>query len=122
MNRRSGVTRVARHGLQAWAVCLATLLCAGVAPAAEKGKGRLRLEEATISSVHEAIRAGDLTCQGLVEAYIERAKAYNGMCTALVTADGKPTAPARGAMRVGIPNAGQLNARDGARSPVRPQP
>ncbi len=101
MNRRNSPTRVARHGLQAWAVCLAALLGAGVAPGAEKGQGGFRLEEATISSVHDAIRAGDITCQGLVEAYIERAKAYNGMCTALVTADGKPIPAARGAMRAG---------------------
>jgi len=36
--------------------------------------GRFQLEEATIADVHRAIQAGRLTCRGLVEAYIDRAK------------------------------------------------
>ena len=43
------------------------------------------------------------TCTGIVQAYIDRAKAYNGTCTALVTKDGKPIAPAKGAIRAGAP-------------------
>ncbi len=34
---------------------------------------------------------------------LERAKAYNGVCTALVTADGKPIPAATGAIRAGAP-------------------
>jgi Asp-tRNA(Asn)/Glu-tRNA(Gln) amidotransferase A subunit family amidase len=62
-----------------------------------------RVEETTIAELHEALRSGDTTCEAVVEAYIERAKAYNGMCTALVTADGASIAPARGAVRAGTP-------------------
>jgi amidase len=61
------------------------------------------VEEATIADLHAAIRSGDTTCEAVVESYIERAKAYNGMCTALVTADGAPIAPAPGIVRAGKP-------------------
>ena len=48
---------------------------------------RFRLLEATIPDVHRAIREGQLTCRGLVQAYVNRAKAYNGTCNQLVTED-----------------------------------
>lgn len=35
------------------------------------------LEEATISSVHEAMKQGQLTCRRLIEMYIERIEAYD---------------------------------------------
>ena len=41
--------------------------------------------EATIPDVHRAIREGQITCSGLVEAYIKRANAYNGTCNRLIT-------------------------------------
>src|SRR3972149_6885890 len=47
--------------------------------------GRFQLEEATITDVHRAIQAGQLTCRGLVQAYIDRAKAYNGVSDRLGT-------------------------------------
>jgi amidase len=59
------------------------------------------IEEATIKDVHRAIQSGETTCTQIVEAYIARAKAYNGICTALVTKDGKPVASAKGPMRTG---------------------
>lgn len=62
---------------------------------------KFHLEEATIADVHSAIQDGQITCKGLVQAYIERAKAYNGVCTALVTKDGKPVAPAKGPIKTG---------------------
>jgi amidase len=62
-----------------------------------------QIEEATIADVQGAIKSGQTTCQAVVQAYIERAKAYNGMCTALVTADGKPIPAATGAIRAGAP-------------------
>jgi hypothetical protein len=61
------------------------------------------LEEATIGDVRRAIKEGQITCQGLVQAYINRAKAYNGICTQLVTKDGAPIPPATGAVRAGSP-------------------
>ena len=60
-----------------------------------------RVEEATIESIHEAIKRKKTTCKNVVLAYIERAKAYNGVCTALVTADGAAINPAKGYVRAG---------------------
>jgi Asp-tRNA(Asn)/Glu-tRNA(Gln) amidotransferase A subunit family amidase len=62
-----------------------------------------RVEEATIDGLHRAIQQGQTTCTDVVQAYIARAKAYNGMCTALVTRDGEPLAPATGRVRAGSP-------------------
>src|SRR5215510_8364353 len=66
-------------------------------------QGQFHLQEATINDVHAAIKSGEITCQGLVQAYINRAKAYNGMCTELVTKDGAVIPQALGAMRAGSP-------------------
>ncbi len=60
-----------------------------------------RLEEATIADVHRAIRAGQITCRGLVQAYLDRAKAYNGASDRLVTRDGARIPPAPGTLRAG---------------------
>lgn len=62
-----------------------------------------KLHEATIDDIHQGIRAGEVTCQKIVEAYVERARAYNGICTQLVTKDGAKIAPAAGAVRAGVP-------------------
>src|SRR4030067_791544 len=51
-------------------------------------EGGFQLEEATIADVHRAIQAGQLTCRGLVQAYIDRAKAYNGARARRVASDG----------------------------------
>ena len=60
-----------------------------------------QLEEATIEGIHRAIQDGQISCQGLVQAYVDRARAYNGACTQLVTVDGEPVAPATGPVRAG---------------------
>ena len=52
-----------------------------------------QVEEASIQSIQAAIQSGETTCQQVVQAYIDRAKAYNGVCTALVT---RCTGPACG--------------------------
>jgi Asp-tRNA(Asn)/Glu-tRNA(Gln) amidotransferase A subunit family amidase len=80
------------------ALLSAMLLSAG-AQAAEK----FTLQEATIADVHAAIQSGQITCKGLVEAYIKRARAYNGVCTALVTPDGKSVSAATGKIYAGVP-------------------
>jgi amidase len=64
---------------------------------------KFELVEATIEDIHEAIKAGEVTCSGLVQQYIDRAKAYNGVCNQLVTADGAPIPPAPGVVRAGSP-------------------
>jgi amidase len=61
------------------------------------------VEEATIANIQAAITSGRTTCRGVVQAYIERAKAYNGVCTALLTSDGADVAPAAGYVRAGAP-------------------
>jgi amidase len=70
-------------------------------------KPAFRVEEATIAAVHRAFRAEKLTATELVNIYLERIKAYNGVCvrgnidsaTGLQLGDITP-----------IPNARQLNA------------
>ena len=52
---------------------------------------RFHVMEATIADVHRAIREGQISCRGLVQAYINRARAYNGTCNQLVTEDMAPT-------------------------------
>jgi Asp-tRNA(Asn)/Glu-tRNA(Gln) amidotransferase A subunit family amidase len=83
------------------------LLCttAGAGYGATPGKfqGKFQVEEATIESIQSAIKAGQTTCKGVVQAYIARAKAYNGVCTSLVTADGANIKRAKGYVRAGAP-------------------
>jgi Asp-tRNA(Asn)/Glu-tRNA(Gln) amidotransferase A subunit family amidase len=78
-------------------LALALLLGAGAAHA------QFQIEEATIAGMHASIQAGETTCVDIVQAYIDRANAYNGICTALVTADGADVAPATGYVRAGAP-------------------
>src|SRR5687768_12870733 len=62
-----------------------------------------KLEEATIDDIHQGIRAGEVTCKQIVEGYVARARAYNGICTKLVTAEGAKIPAATGAIRAGAP-------------------
>jgi Asp-tRNA(Asn)/Glu-tRNA(Gln) amidotransferase A subunit family amidase len=64
---------------------------------------RFRVEEATIAALHEAIRAGRTNCVEIVQQYLARARAYNGVCSLLVTEDGAPVPEAMGAVRAGAP-------------------
>jgi len=66
-------------------------------------KELFRLEEATIDDLHEAIRAGRTTCLAVVRHYLDRVRAYNGVASLLVTADGAPVSEARGAVRAAAP-------------------
>jgi amidase len=79
-----------------------------IPPHALRGKNkipsrRFQLEEASIQDIHNAIRKKETTCKGIVQAYINRAAAYNGVCTRLVTQDGAPIQQAFGAVRAGKP-------------------
>jgi amidase len=62
-----------------------------------------RLEEATIDDLHKAIRSGQTTVTAVVQHYLARVRAYNGVASMLVTKDGAPVAAAPGAMRGGAP-------------------
>jgi len=80
------------------------LLCALAATGGQSiAAGKFPVEEATIPGLHAAIKAGDTTCVQVVQAFIERAKAYNGICTALVTPDGGKAKAAKGYVRAGAP-------------------
>ena len=62
---------------------------------------RFRLEEATIDDLHQAIRSGQTTVVAVVQHYLARVRAYNGVASMLVTSDGAPVAGANGTMRPG---------------------
>ena len=61
--------------------------------------GTFQLVEATIDDLHAAIQAGETSCTAVVQEYIARARAYNGVCSMLVTEDGMPVDSAPGAVR-----------------------
>jgi amidase len=62
-----------------------------------------RLEEATIEELHQAIKAGRTTCVAVVQHYIARVRAFNGVASALVTEDGAPIPEATGTVRAMSP-------------------
>jgi Asp-tRNA(Asn)/Glu-tRNA(Gln) amidotransferase A subunit family amidase len=62
-----------------------------------------QLEEATIDDLHRAIQAGETTVTAVVQNYLARVRAYNGVASMLVTNDGAPVAEAQGAVRGGAP-------------------
>jgi len=66
-------------------------------------RAEFKLEETTIDNIQNGIRSGEVTCKQVVEGYIARARAYNGVCTKLVTADGAKAPKATGTMRAGLP-------------------
>ena len=87
------------HGIACAALASAWAISATIASA----QGTFQIEEATIGDIQRAIRQGETTCVQVVEAYVQRARTYNGICTQLVTADGGPVAPGRGTVRAGVP-------------------
>jgi Asp-tRNA(Asn)/Glu-tRNA(Gln) amidotransferase A subunit family amidase len=62
-----------------------------------------RLEEATIDELHQAIKTGQTTCVAVVQHYIERARAYNGVASLLVTENGMSVSEAAGIIRAMAP-------------------
>jgi amidase len=74
-----------------------------------------RVEEATIDELHEAIRAGRTNCVDVVQQYIARVRAYNGVASLLVTEDGAPVPEASGAVRAGAPLAFPIDTVAAAR-------
>ena len=53
--------------------------------------------------MHRAIEAGQTTCVAIVQQYIARVRAFNGVASALVTGNGAPIPEARGAVRAMSP-------------------
>src|SRR5262245_60132534 len=62
-----------------------------------------RLAEATIEELHAPIKSGQPTGVAIVQHYIDRVRAYNGVASALVTPDGAPVPAAPGAVRAQAP-------------------
>jgi amidase len=82
------------------------VLALGGLPILQGGRSQapaFQIEEATIAEVHRAIQQSQITCRGVVEAYLDRARAYNGVSDRLVTKDGAPTAASTGAIRARSP-------------------
>jgi amidase len=67
------------------------------------GDQPFRVDEATIEELHAAIRAGRTTCVEVVQQYIDRARAFNGVASVLVTEDGGPVPATKGAVRAMAP-------------------
>lgn len=70
---------------------------------AESSATPFRLEEATIEQLHAAIKTGQTTCVAVVQHYLARVRAYNGVASMLVTADGAPVPAAAGVVRAQAP-------------------
>ena len=68
-----------------------------------KSETPFRLEEATIGEMQAAIKAGQTTVVEVVRQYIDRARAYNGVASMLVTEDGMPVPQVPGVVRAGAP-------------------
>ena len=67
------------------------------------GDQPFRVDEATIEELHAAIRAGRTTCVEVVQQYIDRARAFNGVASVLVTEDGGPVPATKGGVRAMAP-------------------
>lgn len=67
------------------------------------GTPPFQLEEATIETLQAAIQRGEITVVQIVQRYIDRCRAFNGVSSMLVTEDGKPVPAAPGAVRAGAP-------------------
>jgi Asp-tRNA(Asn)/Glu-tRNA(Gln) amidotransferase A subunit family amidase len=91
VNVMAAVPRVARLALVAGsAAALALAIGRGATRAQEPPAWRFHLVEATIADVHRAIVEKQITCRAFVQAYVDRARAYNGTATRLVTEDDAP--------------------------------
>ena len=95
--------RIARRALGSIGsvVAIGALLGAWPSQRAVAQVAGFHVEEATIHELHRAIQSGQTTCQAVVQAYLDRARAYNGTCTALVTKDGAPITSGLGPVRAG---------------------
>jgi amidase len=87
----------------AFAASRICVLCCLAVPLFAQAPGGFRIEEASISGIQNAIRSGQTSCKQVVQAYIDRTKAYNGVCTELLTKDGEMISPSMGMVRAGAP-------------------
>jgi hypothetical protein len=76
---------MARSRIFGFILAMVALAARGEPVRSQQQPFQFHLVEATIADVHRGIQSGQLTCRALVQAYINRAKAYNGTCNQLVT-------------------------------------
>ena len=62
---------------------IAAALLAGLLPCASQAAKPFTLMEASIADIHQAMRAGTLSCHGLVQQYLDRIEAYDKQGPAL---------------------------------------
>jgi amidase len=74
-----------------------------VTPAPDTQNKPFRVDEATIDELHTAIKSGRTTCLAVVQQYLDRVRAYNGVASLLVTEDGNPIPAMNGAVRALAP-------------------
>ena len=82
---------------------LAIITLTGILHAFAQQAAPFHIEEASITDIQNAIKSGQTTCEDVVRAFLVRAHAYNGVCTALVTKDGAAIPPSTGMVRAGSP-------------------
>jgi Asp-tRNA(Asn)/Glu-tRNA(Gln) amidotransferase A subunit family amidase len=78
-----------------------SLIVAAAVFGACAAQAEFKLEEATIDGIQQGIRSGEVTCKQVVQGYIARARAYNGTCAKLVTANGAKAPKVPGTTRAG---------------------
>ena len=81
------VTRIVGYS----ALLLSLVALSGERVLTQQPPFQFHLLEARIADVHRGIQLGQLSCRALVQAYINRARAYNGTCNQLVTEAMAPT-------------------------------
>jgi Asp-tRNA(Asn)/Glu-tRNA(Gln) amidotransferase A subunit family amidase len=91
-----------RAGLRLAILALSVSMAIGYRATPAAAASKFQILDTTIDDVQSAIKAHKLTCTELVELYLARIKAYNGVC--VNQPDGQ-----LGAVTL-IPNAGQVNA------------
>src|SRR5580658_10156360 len=69
--------RVGSHGVWPRLIVLSVLYGIAIAPPAVSQPASFDVVEATIDSIHAAMRAGRLSCARLVQAYLDRIAAYD---------------------------------------------
>ncbi len=97
------MTRKIRNSI-IFSVMVLTLPLSTASSLAQGASGsQFHVEEKSITDIQSAIKSRQTSCKQVVQAYFERAKAYNGACTALLTKDGAPIPPSTGMVRAGSP-------------------
>ncbi len=69
-----------RHGRTTRSRLFGVLAIATALLATSPGDARAVIQESSIASLHRAIQTGNITCTGIVQAYLKRIEAFGGPC------------------------------------------